>query len=172
MKIAGKELKFSSWFWVEGKRNRKSYFGFMFLGLFALWGLLKLMGVVGQTVIIQILLLWAHQEGSCLLLDIIAYMFIFWIGYLLWFLFCNSVKRLHDIGMSTRWAVVFEAVRCSIILNTFFVESRVLGKPLMFPRLLDFVVIFVPLFIGLIEGKEEEITDVEIADTEITEESV
>ena len=167
MKIAGKEVKFSSWFWVEGKRNRKSYFGFMFLGLFALWGLLKLMGVVGQTVIIQILLLWAHQEGSCLLLDIIAYMFIFWIGYLLWFLFCNSVKRLHDIGLSTRWAVLFEAVRCSIILNTFFVESRVLGKPLMFPRLLDFVVIFIPIFIGLIVGKEEEITEVEI-----TEESV
>ena len=74
-------MKFSEWFWIMGKRNRKSYFFFMFLGLFALWGLFKLLGLVERSVFYQVLIYAAATQQMTFMLNVISGIFIFEIKF-------------------------------------------------------------------------------------------
>ena len=148
-------MKFSEWFWITGKRNRKSYFFFMFLGLFALWGLFKLLGLVERSVFYQVLIYAAATQQMTFMLNVISVIFIFYFLYLFWFLFCNSIKRMHDIGLSTKLAVVLESVRYVIILNIILARFNIMELIIKVPQVTEFFLFVMPILIGVIKSKKE-----------------
>ena len=148
-------MKFSEWFWITGKRNRKSYFFFMFLGLFALWGLFKLLGLVERSVFYQILVYASATQQMTFMLNVISGIFIFYFLYLFWFLFCNSIKRMHDIGLSTKCAVILESVRYVIILSIILARLNIMELIIKVPQVTEFFLFVMPILIGIIKSKKE-----------------
>ena len=148
-------MKFSEWFWITGKRNRKSYFFFMFLGLFALWGLFKILGLVERSVFYQVLIYAAATQQMTFMLNVISGIFIFYFLYLFWFLFCNSIKRMHDIGLSTKWAVILESVRYVIILNIILAKFNITELIIEVPQVTEFFLFVMPILIGIIKSKKK-----------------
>lgn len=148
-------MNFLDWFWITGKRNRKSYFFFMFLGLFALWGLFKFLGLVERSVFYQVLIYAAATQQMTFMLNVISGIFIFYFLYLFWFLFCNSIKRMHDIGLSTKWAVILESVRYVVILNIILARLNIMGLIIKVPQVTEFFLFVMPILIGIIKSKKE-----------------
>ena len=91
-------MKFSEWFWIMGKRNRKSYFFFMFLGLFALWGLFKLLGLVERSVFYQVLIYAASTQQMTFMLNVISGIFIFYFCICFGFYFAIVLNECMILG--------------------------------------------------------------------------
>ena len=144
------------WLWVKGKVNRKYYFLNIALGILLIWTLFNFFGVVEYHLVEYIIPLLTEDEAVSLFSVVfgIAFLLLFMIS---WFLFCNKVRRVHDIGYGTKWAILIEAVRygyvAQIVTNEQFLNENVqmeLSGDFMF------FVLGVPIIIGLIKGKVGE----------------
>lgn len=108
-------------FFFKGKRNRKYYFLTMLVVNFFAMLLFDLFNKADRYFIGNILFFVTEESTLSLLSDIVAGFCLFGFMNAAWILFCNKMKRAHDIGISSGIIVFIELVRYYFILKAFFI---------------------------------------------------
>ena len=62
---------------------------------------------------------------------------------------------MHDIGLSTKWAVILESVRYVIILHIILASLNIMDLIIKVPQVTEFFLFVMPILIGIIKSKKE-----------------